>query len=396
MQIAVVLRPSFDSSSRTLLPIAIAVVAAACGADSSAPSSCTDPAVVVSPSAPVLEVGGSTQLSAAFTSGATICDPGITVDQLRWSSSNPAIASVDSVVGLITGLTAGSAYIRARSPNNPAIVDSVRVTVFAPLFDRIVFSVAPLPCPPTEACVPQLRSALPDGSDERVIATTPQFPSHARVAPDGRRVVFEDVNDLKSQLFLADVADGSVRPFDTGTVTAQQPSWSPDGQWILFSGPFGIYVIRPDGTGRRLVSSSGDVNPELAAWSPSGNQVVYMASGQAIIVDLAGTSRQVATAGIAGFNGRFPEWSPDGTTLLFLAWQSEWTITSLDLGSGAYQTLARDVGNYAGSWSPDRQHIVFGVGDLEVMDRDGGNRHVIVRDGRTTFDVSWAPVAPHP
>jgi Tol biopolymer transport system component len=53
--------------------------------------------------------------------------------------------------------------------------------------------------------------------------------------------------------------------------------------------------------------------------------------------------------------------------------------------------LALDVGNYPGSWSADGQRIVFGSGDVEVMDRDGSNRQTLVADGRTNFSVSSSP-----
>ena len=101
-----------------------------------------------------------------------------------------------------------------------------------------------------------------------------------------------------------------------------------------------------------IVSRSAEIDPAHAAWSPSGDRIAYMSAGQAVVVDLDGTNRQVVSQAISGFNGAYPEWSPDG------------------------------------------QRIAFGAGDLEVIDRDGGNRHVVVHNGRTNFDVSWAPAAP--
>lgn len=382
--------------------ILIAVVGiASCSSEPTPPDGCTAPGLVFTPAAPAVAVGDTLRLSTAYASGAALCTPHTPANQLRWTSSNASVAQVDSIGALVTGAQAGSAYLHVHAPGQPVLADSLLVRVYVPLFNRIVFtSTPPVPCPATDACVAQLRSARPDGSDVRVIATAPQYPTHARVAPDGRHVIFNDQNQAGGaslQLYIADAADGSISPFVTGTTAAADPSWSPDGQWILFDGPLGVYIIHPDGTGRRLVNSSGDVNPSQPAWAPDGNRVVYMTAGQAVIADLAGTTHQVVTQGITAFNGNWPEWSPDGTTLIFLGTEvcsgnpCRWATWSLDLGSGAYQMLALDVGNFPGSWSSDGQRIVFGSGDVEVMDRDGGNRQTLVADSRANFSVSSAP-----
>jgi TolB protein len=55
------------------------------------------------------------------------------------------------------------------------------------------------------------------------------------------------------------------------------PVWSPRGDWIAFSrqggGQFAVGVIRPDGTGMRILTDGyQDENP---TWSPNGRVVAF-------------------------------------------------------------------------------------------------------------------------
>jgi len=72
-----------------------------------------------------------------------------------------------------------------------------------------------------------------------------------RLSPDGKTIL----TDSKGSLLLVPIGGGEIRTIeisDGGLETALSPSWSPDGEWIVFSGraskSFDLYIVRVDGT----------------------------------------------------------------------------------------------------------------------------------------------------
>src|SRR5687767_473046 len=63
--------------------------------------------------------------------------------------------------------------------------------------------------------------------------------------------------------------------FEVGTV-AFAPKWSPDGKWIAFSFPKsnGIGLVRPDGSGRRTLTSDPGSGYRFA-WSPDATRIAF-------------------------------------------------------------------------------------------------------------------------
>lgn len=76
---------------------------------------------------------------------------------LRWTSSNPTVATVDQVSGLVTALQGGSVTLTAASSVAPLITDTVTVTV-APLVAGI--SVTPSAVSVEEGATQQLTAAV--------------------------------------------------------------------------------------------------------------------------------------------------------------------------------------------------------------------------------------------
>jgi Tol biopolymer transport system component len=80
-------------------------------------------------------------------------------------------------------------------------------------------------------------------------------------SPDGIKLVFMSSEDGYNRLYILDLATNQ-RTMLTQDSFGYRPAWSPDGKWIAFMSNHvdwndDIYIIAPDGTGlRRLTSDS--------------------------------------------------------------------------------------------------------------------------------------------
>lgn len=149
-------------------------------------------------------------------------------------------------------------------------------------------------------------------------------------SPDGERIVFvrsyrDEPRIGGTDLFILDVASGTVEELLVDDLDQRSPAWSPDGSRIAFVGEKGIavaalYTIRPDGTGLRLVGGLGR-HPEAPAWSPAGDRIAFRGKsgsddeGRIHVVDAEGGEETPVSAGPID---REPDWSPRAGEILFI------------------------------------------------------------------------------
>jgi TolB protein len=143
------------------------------------------------------------------------------------------------------------------------------------------------------------------------IDTSPSY------APDGKRIAFESDRGGSQQLYVMDSNGNNAQRITFGKGRYANPVWSPRGDLIAFTrmykGKFYIGVIRPDGTGERLITNAHHV--EGPSWSPNGRVLTYFK-------EVANGNRRQAsvyTIDITGYNekrmptpqdGSDPAWSP--------------------------------------------------------------------------------------
>lgn len=140
------------------------------------------------------------------------------------------------------------------------------------------------------------------------------------MSPDGNRIAFTSDRGGTPQIYVMDASGANQKRISFGQGNYQTPVWSPRGDLIAFTrqyqGRFYIGVIRPDGTGERLLTES--YLDEGPTWSPNGRVLMFYrqvptrrdgSGGDTALwsVDLTGRNlRRVRTPGDASD----PAWSP--------------------------------------------------------------------------------------
>ena len=261
-----------------------------------------------------------------------------------------------------------------------------------------------------------------------------------QLSPDAAKAAYTVVrNDgLRrsfAQLWIMTIADRKAICLSAGDDGSGEPSWSPDGVWIAYSGKLGdksgLMVAHPDGSGKKLLAALEGTNSPLPttgkriAWSPDSKRIAFVsaqpgpetadATGDPIVitrylykpdagegnshfndnkrlhifaVDVASGQTRQLTSG--NHYEHSIDWSPDGREIAFVSNREpnedqffNYDLFALNVDSGAIRRLtSTENAEYRPHWSADGKSIVYeatkrGLTDLETTMED---THVWVVD----------------
>lgn len=216
---------------------------------------------------------------------------------------------------------------------------------------------------------------LPVGQAEPVRLT--QHPAADRDpawSPNGRQIAFASHRDGNWEIYVFSLDEGDLRRVTNNLAFDGAPGWSPDGQWLVFESyrddNLDIYIVKADGSegpyrltenaapdfapvwspgGRHIaftswrtgnkdifllslnevtdeaavnLTASPDGHEDEPAFSPNGRYLAYYddSAGFPLIyaVPLSENYRLDGKPVSLGQQGRFPAWSPNGESLVFV------------------------------------------------------------------------------
>jgi tricorn protease-like protein len=147
-------------------------------------------------------------------------------------------------------------------------------------------------------------------------------------------------------------------------------------------------------------ADSSNADPE---WSPDGSQIVFFAfrdgatADHVFVMDANGSNQQALTNG--ALQNVYPSWSPDGSEIVFArgtgAARDIWKMDSD--GGNQTELTVNGFEESQPSWSPDGSTIVYysaagGNWQLFTMNSDDGtNQTNISNNGANDFQPQWSP-----
>lgn len=201
-----------------------------------------------------------------------------------------------------------------------------------------------------------------------------------------------------------------VQPTQALSPTAEALVFPPIGGRVVFhsdrDGEIDIYTMNADGSAvQRLTDAAGrDFEPD---WSPDGSTIVFSSdrddpdNAQLYLMNADGSNQRRLASPLAD-DQVGARWSPDGQWILFHSNPQVDGMPTFDVykirPDGSELTNLTDApgNNFMGDWSPDGQRIVFisqrdGNRELYVMNADGSNQTRLTDGGWENSLPRWSP-----
>jgi Tol biopolymer transport system component len=248
-----------------------------------------------------------------------------------------------------------------------------------------------------------LYTVNPDGKGVRQVKVpTGVRPDQPSWSADGLWLAYASDDGIRIQK-----RDGSGARQVTRERGDTRPAWAPDGRRLAFVRLVGprarLFVVNADGSGLTNLTPTATVDAAEPEWSPDGTKIVFTDTFEVYVVNADGSGLRTLTAGGPASRPRGPSWSPDGSRIAYGAINGLWVSPA---AGGAPQRLAGDFRPgrsdeiWEASWSPDGSRIAF-VADsggplqeeLYVVNADGSNLRRLNVDADT--DVDWGRAVCH-
>jgi Tol biopolymer transport system component len=241
----------------------------------------------------------------------------------------------------------------------------------------------------------------PDGSGPSNLTTSPDNETCDSFSPDGGRITFSRPS---SGIWVMNADGSNKRELDVtpaGYDISNCPEdWFPDGTKVTFihddhCDVGGVWNVKVDGSGFQQIACGPpacewDTTPENPDWSPDGTRLALVGCSLTLVSDVwvYGPSGQTRLTNTPNFEERSPDFSPDGSALLY---SGEGGINKVNVDGTGHAVLSSGFGAV---WSPEGDKIVFSKdSNLWTMNPDGSQQVNVTNDSAFETSPFWSPDA---
>ncbi len=260
------------------------------------------------------------------------------------------------------------------------------------------------------------------------------------VSPDGRQLAVSERTgraspDDRTSLVVWNTDGTNPRRIFHAEGSLMSPSWSADGQWIVFgegsyfvaraTRPAQVMIVKIDGSGARALTT-GPGNSGFPSWSPDGKQVVYRFWNDAAGASPPNGPTPGRAAGLRIFNlsdgairtlttdyDNFPCWSAKGRIVFSRLVNDEFHIFAINPdGTSLTQLTKGPFDDTHPACASDGEHVLFSTsrfgfkdeaamfdipqpyGELFIMKADGSDQRPLTDNRWEEGTPAWQTVGP--
>ncbi len=198
------------------------------------------------------------------------------------------------------------------------------------------------------------------------------------LSPDGKRAAAERIDNSNRDIWMIDLERGLPTRFTFGALREDDPAWSPDGTYLVFSSngygdKTSIFRKLANGAGNdELLSDAVSVQTSGMDWSPDGKNILFASIGEKSgndiwILPLAGEGKPYPLLK-SEFNESQGHFSPDGRYFAYVSNESgreEIYIQSFPVGTGKWRVSTN--GGWLPKWRRDGRELYYEAIDKKLM-----------------------------